>query len=1353
MSVRAAGEALKSLEPKDTVNEECPGPKSETEPIAPPISLIHCTREPLALEYEDPVPEDVLGSLASTAPDWSDLSFVDEDLQSEAAVSTVQGRISKQSRQSMCSRQEFGNLLDEKHHLDRICPPLTSFKSGIELVTGVLVLLNSITLMVELEVEGRVVGTTLGLENSESLTAALPVFRVIDGIFVAFFTLELLLRIYLERSDFLHDYLNWWDAVLVFAGLVDVILSLLQAESWLDNAVVRLTRGLKALRAFRMMRSFRLFRGLRVLVKACQCFLPSLFWSMVLLGVLMSMGALMLGHLLQDFLSDPLQDLEDRQWIWTRYGTAQRAMYTLYEITFSGSWPSNARPVVEKVSQTFVIFFVLYVTLIVFAVIRVISAVFLKDTLEAAQSDAEQLVVERMHKRAAYIEQLEGVFRAIDVTGTGMIGEERLSEILVNPRVKAYFQTIDLDLHEGTALFHLLANGEGEVTLDEFISGILRCKGPARAIDQVALHADLKHIEAKLDKIAAHVLDDPQQPDSARCLRAESLKAFRVDASLEVTKLFSISDYQSELKVGLAAPLPAISRSTASLPNSPIGGGRGSYRRCCSWSRFIATTPEEEVAHSQLSKLASIMLDEANESHRQAMEEYWELMLGDQVPYEVRSKRWSDDLGFQSANPWTDFRGGGLLSLRCLLFLADKHTSQARILMEEAKFPSRAWYPFSAAGITICQLLAVHLRLHARPMLGPVKTLPAAHPLAMKRFLSELAKRDPVEVFASYWMAALCKLHKEWRELCDRDPKANISMSFNRVYEYVGVAVESALATKHSDRLRVLKEVNARSRVLVGMVRLEHLFLCLGYKLKSGRPSLQESEEDFYVQPPRTRSSSSVESDVSMAVPELIDSAEVYRLYRGACGAEGDIQERCRIWVDFTRLQIAVAEYNTPASPTNCISLLDITWCHCDALDQDSSWLYRIDVFSRSPPKGGASPTRQTRPEPMQKPRISVAGSSTTLQEFGLALQKLLKSRDNEGHGRLYFIQKRLFQYLWRSVQLSVSEDRLVEAQAVLAFNLNPKEGIAYLKRKLKKDTDDEIGEWLSQVCTERGGLDPTMLGDYFSRRDTLQIFWSFVSRIDFSKQDLVSALRQLFDTFKPGGEGQVITRILEYFAESYFLQWQKQADSASSLTNYKSSDTVFQVAVSSSADAIGLIMLNTGLHVASKKLKKANTAAMTLEEYISNTRRLVSEEEVPNEALRTWFEDISCTEISVEPMPRTPFSKLPVQPNIEGWLIAVMEGARRLRFWAVLVLQRIYLFSDSQGDVDPEDVIDLKDVAVAALAEASPHLREVKLPSRDCCATYEELSPDHPQILSRQSLLLVLSVHALYLRCDVRAG
>ena len=30
-------------------------------------------------------------------------------------------------------------------------------------------------------------------------------------------------------------------------------------------------------------------------VKACQCFLPSLCWAMVLLGVFMTMGALIMG--------------------------------------------------------------------------------------------------------------------------------------------------------------------------------------------------------------------------------------------------------------------------------------------------------------------------------------------------------------------------------------------------------------------------------------------------------------------------------------------------------------------------------------------------------------------------------------------------------------------------------------------------------------------------------------------------------------------------------------------------------------------------------------------------------------------------------------------------------------------------------------------------------------------------------------------------------------------------------------------------------------------------------------------------------------------------------------------------
>ena len=59
-----------------------------------------------------------------------------------------------------------------------------------------------------------------------------------------------------------------------------------------------------------------------------------------------------------------------------------------------------------------------------------------EDTLDAAQNDAEHLVVEKMHKKADYVRKLEHLFQAIDSSGSGLITEERLTQILGNPKVE-----------------------------------------------------------------------------------------------------------------------------------------------------------------------------------------------------------------------------------------------------------------------------------------------------------------------------------------------------------------------------------------------------------------------------------------------------------------------------------------------------------------------------------------------------------------------------------------------------------------------------------------------------------------------------------------------------------------------------------------------------------------------------------------------------------------------------------------------------------------------------------------------------------------------------------------------------
>ena len=113
------------------------------------------------------------------------------------------------------------------------------------------------------------------------------------------------------------------------------------------------------------------------------------------------------------------------------------------------NWPTNIRPVLEEVSKYYLFIFGAYIIVVVFALVRVITAIFLKDTLEAAQTDAEFMVLEGMRKRSKYVQKLEGIFRAIDKTGKGMVTEARLNDIMSNPSVKAYFRSLDVDLHQG----------------------------------------------------------------------------------------------------------------------------------------------------------------------------------------------------------------------------------------------------------------------------------------------------------------------------------------------------------------------------------------------------------------------------------------------------------------------------------------------------------------------------------------------------------------------------------------------------------------------------------------------------------------------------------------------------------------------------------------------------------------------------------------------------------------------------------------------------------------------------------------------------------------------------------------
>eukprot|EP00435_Cladocopium_sp_Y103_P029742 s1417_g7.t1 len=351
--------------------------------------------------------------------------------------------------------------------------------------------LNAFMMAMELECIGNESAAAVDVHVAWECANS-SVFPILEHVFTWIFASE---------CKYFQNLFNLGDTFLVILPMIDLYI-LAPLANWSANVeIFRLLRLAKLARAVRLMRTLRLFRGLRLLVQACSSFLPSLAWSMALLGICMMMGSLVMGNLLQEYIRDPEKEMEARVWV--------------YEITMAGNWPTRARedlnhgppyglrlvlavaidlksendesgtetgPILESVDHKFAIFYVIYVTFIVFAVIRIITAVFLRETLEAANNDAEMMVQERLLQNARYVKKLEGIFAAMDESGDGLLTEDEM--ILSKNIFTLGDRRSVMNANRGQALFQLLQNGEGMVTYEDFIDGVLRCKGPARAIDQ-----------------------------------------------------------------------------------------------------------------------------------------------------------------------------------------------------------------------------------------------------------------------------------------------------------------------------------------------------------------------------------------------------------------------------------------------------------------------------------------------------------------------------------------------------------------------------------------------------------------------------------------------------------------------------------------------------------------------------------------------------------------------------------------------------------------------------------------------------------------------------------------------------
>ncbi len=86
------------------------------------------------------------------------------------------------------------------------------------------------------------------------------------------------------------------------------------------------------------------------------------------------------------------------------------------------------------------------------------------------------------------------------------------------------------------------------------------------------------------------------------------------------------------------------------------------------------------------------------ETHLPLLRRLWVASSFPEEEFSPTSRRWTS-IGFQSPEPASDFRGGGALSLKCIVYMAETYNDE--YLRLSAERPVEAYYPFSASCINV----------------------------------------------------------------------------------------------------------------------------------------------------------------------------------------------------------------------------------------------------------------------------------------------------------------------------------------------------------------------------------------------------------------------------------------------------------------------------------------------------------------------------------------------------------------------------------------------------------------------------------------------------------------------------
>lgn len=303
---------------------------------------------------------------------------------------------------------------------------------------------------------------------------------------------------------------NVFDSVIVTLALLEWMMAhMFQGDVEMPNmTAVRVIRLMRLVKMLRVIRVLRAFRELRLLVSSILQSMGALFWTSVLLMLIMYVFAVFVIQLVTEqvqmsglegaLVSE--EEAENLQLMTELFENVPIAMVSLYQGISGGiDWGDLANPLANGISKWCLLLFCLYTAFFYFAVLNVVTGVFCNEAISASAKDQDHIMREELQRTTSVVNQFKRMFEEADENHDGMVTWTEFKDQVGDPRTQAMFKQLELDVGEARSLFKLLtSDDDGRVPLDRFVLGCLKFRGPAKGLEMGILQYKVEVMEKRL---------------------------------------------------------------------------------------------------------------------------------------------------------------------------------------------------------------------------------------------------------------------------------------------------------------------------------------------------------------------------------------------------------------------------------------------------------------------------------------------------------------------------------------------------------------------------------------------------------------------------------------------------------------------------------------------------------------------------------------------------------------------------------------------------------------------------------------------------------------------------------------